>query len=152
MPALRPATPEDSAALAALIRLSFARQTEVTDPPPSALQETGESIASHFTAGGGGALIEGPVACLLWEEKEGGLYVGRLAVHPDWRGRGLAKRLLAAAEAEARARRLPRLHLSTRLVLLDNRKFFAGCGFIETTRHAHPGYAYPTFVDMEKRC
>ena len=28
---------------------------------------------------------------------------------------------------------------------------FAACGFVETERHAHPGYAEPTFVDMEKR-
>jgi len=41
--------------------------------------------------------------------------------------------------------------LSTRLVLLDNRCLFTACGFIETTREAHPGYAEPTFVNMEKR-
>jgi hypothetical protein len=46
---------------------------------------------------------------------------------------------------------LPRIHLSTRLVLLDNRRLFAACGFVETTCHAHPGYAEPTFVNMEKR-
>ena len=44
---------------------------------------------------------------------------------------------------------LPRLYLSTRLVLLDNRRLFAACGFVETTRDAHPGYAEPTFVNME---
>ena len=103
VPSLRPATPGDAAALAELIRYCFARQTVVTDPLPSALKETAESIGAHFGKGGGGALFEGPVACLLWDEAEGGLYVGRLAVHPDWRGRSLAKRLIAAAETEARA-------------------------------------------------
>jgi hypothetical protein len=46
---------------------------------------------------------------------------------------------------------LPRIHLSTRIPLLDNRRLFAACGFIETTREAHPGYAEPTSVHMEKR-
>ena len=87
----------------------------------------------------------------LWSEQDGGLYLARLAVAPAWRGRGIAKALVAAAEAAARRWRLPRIHLSTRLVLLDNRRLFAACGFVETTREAHPGYAEPTFVNMEKR-
>jgi penicillin-binding protein 2 len=37
------------------------------------------------------------------------------------------------------------------VVLADNRRLFARCGFVETAQHAHPGYAQPTFVDMEKR-
>lgn len=150
-PSLRAATLEDADALAGLIRFCFARQTVVTDPLPSALKESGDNIRTHFAEGGGGAMLEGPAACLLWKTEDGGLYIGRVAVHPDFRGRGLAKRMLAAAEAEARARNLPRLHLSTRLVLKDNRKLFAACGFVETAEHAHPGYAWPTFVDMEKR-
>ena len=80
-----------------------------------------------------------------------GLYLGRLAVAPAWRGRGIARALVAAAEMAARRTGLPRVHLSTRLVLLDNRRLFAACGFVETTRDAHPGYAEPTFVNMEKR-
>jgi hypothetical protein len=46
---------------------------------------------------------------------------------------------------------MPRLHLGTRLVLADNRRLFASCGFVEIARHAHPGYAAPTWVEMEKR-
>jgi N-acetylglutamate synthase-like GNAT family acetyltransferase len=150
-PRLRHATPADADALADLIRHCFARQTVVTDPLPSALRESGDNIRKHFADGGGGAVFEGPAACLLWAEEDGGLYIGRVAVHPDWRGRGFAKRLLAMAEGEARHRGLPRLHLSTRLVLIDNRRLFAACGFVETTEEAHPGYAAPTFVNMEKR-
>lgn len=150
-PILRTATPADADALAELIRFCFARQTVVTDPLPSALKESGDNIRAHFAEGGGGTMFEGPAACLLWKTEDGGFYVGRVAVHPDFRGQGLAKRMLAVAEAEARSRRLPRLHLSTRLVLLDNRKLFAACGFVETTQEAHPGYAHPTFVNMEKR-
>lgn len=150
-PVLRAATPDDADAIAELVRYCFARQTVVTDPLPSALKESGDNIRRHFASGGGGALYEGPSACLLWSEEEDGLYVGRVAVHPDWRGRGFAKRMLAMAEDEARRRELPRLHLSTRLVLIDNRRLFAACGFVETTQEAHPGYAHPTFVNMEKR-
>ena len=49
--------------------------------------------------------------------------------------------------AAARAMGLPRMHLSTRLVLSDNRHLFGSCGFVETTREAHPGYSAPTSVN-----
>jgi GNAT superfamily N-acetyltransferase len=150
-PALRAAGIEDAASLAALIRLAFSAQSVVTDPLPSALKENPASLEAHFRKGDGGFLVEGPVAGLLWAVTDKGLYLGRVAVHPEWRGRGFAKRLIEAAEGVARGRRLPLMHLSTRLVLADNRRLFAACGFVETTREAHPGYAHPTFVNMEKR-
>lgn len=140
-------------AVAALIRAAFAAQSVVTDPLPSALRVTAEDVATHLRTGGG-AVAEASgvvVGSALWVEQDRGLYLSRVAVAVDWRGRGIAKALVAAAEAAARGAGSPRVHLSTRLVLNDNRRLFAGCGFAETARHAHPGYVEPTFVDMEKR-
>lgn len=150
---LRPITPADAAAVAALVRTAFAAQSIVTDPLPSALRVTEADVAAHLQTGGG-AVVEADgaiVGSVLWTRQDGGLYLSRLAVAPGWRGRGIAKALVAAAEAAARAQNLPRIHLSTRIPLLDNRQLFAACGFVETTREAHPGYAEPTSVHMEKR-
>ena len=145
--------PDDAAAVAALIRAAFAAQSVVTDPLPSALRITEADVAEHLRTGGGAvAEVAGGLAgSALWVEQDDGLYLARLAVAPARRGRGIAKALVAAAEAAARAMGLPRIHLSTRLVLLDNRRLFAACGFVETSREAHPGYAEATFVNMEKR-
>ena len=151
--AFRPLTPDDAEAAAGLVRRAFAAQQVVTDPPASALRETGANIAAILAGGGGGAVAEAAgvlAGVLVWEEKAGGLYVGRLSVDPGFRGAGIARRLVAAAEAEARLRGLPRMWLSTRLPLVGNRKLFAACGFVETAFHAHPGYDAPTYVDMEK--
>jgi len=142
----------DAAAVAALIRAAFAAQSVVTDPLPSAQRVTEAEVMEHLRTGAG-AVAEaagGVVGSALWAEKDGGLYLARLAVASDWRRRGVAKALVAAAETAARSMGLARVHLSTRLVLLDNRRLFAACGFVETTREAHPGYALPTFVNMEK--
>lgn len=151
---IRPLRPDDAEAAAALIRLAFAAQPVATDPPSSALGETGAGVAASLLGGGGGFASEGEgglAAVLLVVERAGGLYCGRLAVHPAARGGGLAGRLMAAAEAEARRRGLPRLHVRVRLSLPENLRFFAAIGFREVAREAHAGYAEPTTAVMEKR-
>lgn len=142
----------DAASVAALIRAAFGAIPEALDPPPSALRETKASILAHLAAGGGGAVAmqAEPAAAVLWSEKDGGLYLGRLATAPRCQGQGLATELVRAAEAEARRRGLPRLHLGVRLALHGNRRLFARLGFTETRLHAHPGHAEPTWTEAEK--
>jgi len=158
---IRPIETADAATAAALIRAAFGAIPEPLDPAPSALRETGASILAHL-AHGGGAVVEqagveqagveqaGIVACVLWSEQGGGLYLGRLAVASHCRNRGLAAQLVSAAEAEARRLGLPRLHLGVRLALPGNRRLFARLGFVETALHAHDGYANPTWAAAEK--
>jgi predicted N-acetyltransferase YhbS len=151
--ALRPMTAVDCAAVAALIRAAFTAQLMVTDPLPSALRETAETVATHLAAGGGAVACAGEriVGSMLWEPKDGGLHLERLAIDPTWRRKGIARALVAATEAAARVGGHSRIHLGTRLVLADNRRLFAACGFVEIAQHAHPGYAAPTWVELEKR-
>ncbi len=145
-------TPVDAAQVLATIHAAFAVQSARTDPPSGALQETLASIEAQLTIGGGAGVRAGTglAAVVLWREKENGLYLGRLAVHPRYRRRGLARTLLAAAEAEARRRNLPRLHLGTRLALAETSALFTSCGFVATGLETHPGYPAPTSVAMEK--
>ena len=146
---IRPILPADAEHVANLIRIAFAAIPVLLDPAPSALGETADSIRAHL-AEGGGALVDGPAACILWSVRDSGLYVGRLATHPAHRGQGMAGLLIAAAEAEARRRGLPRLHLGVRLALPGNRRLFARLGFTETRLRTHDGYPAPTWTEAER--
>ncbi len=144
----RPIAPPDADGFAALVRRAFAGLDVA--PPPSAARLSGDDVRAHIAAGGGGVVAGMAMAGLLWAERDGGLYVSRVAVDPAWRRRGLATILLQAAESEATRRGLPRLWLSTRLALGCNVRLFSQLGFVETARHAHAGYEKPTFLDMAK--
>jgi hypothetical protein len=158
-PILRAAHASDAPALATLIRLCFAAHR--VDPPPSALVETPASVAGQIVRGGG-VVAEQPagpaepvgavflsLACCGRSARPGSISRALPCIRYG-AGKGLARALIGADEAEAR-RGLPRLHLGTRLALSDNRRLFTACGFVECGLHAHPGYAAPTWVSLEKR-
>lgn len=145
---IRRLTPEDAPQTLALIQSVFAELAPRIDPPSGARNETVATIAA---SDGAVAVENGRIlACILWQEKDGGLYFGRLAVHASARGQGLAKSLISETEAEARRRALPFVHLGVRLSLPENRRFFASLGYIETRQTTHPGYDHPTSADMVK--
>jgi len=141
------------AAAVALIRGAFADYLDRLDPPPSAVNETAESIGAllgrehGLVAEAGDALV----GCLFLQRREGGdIYVGRVAVAHEHRRDGVGRALMAAAEAQARRLGGARLTLGVRLALDGNRRFFASLGFTEGALHAHPGYDKPTWVEMTK--
>lgn len=146
--------PADAEAILPVVHAAFAAQSVATDPPSAALRETAESLAAQIAAGGCfGVREEGRwLAAVFWAEEDAdALHFGRLAVLPEARRLGLARALVAAVEAEATRRGKARVTLGVRLVLEDNRRLFASCGYLETARTAHPGYAQPTSATMEKR-
>ena len=150
---LRLASAADAGVIADLVRLAFSTQSVPTNPPSSALKETPASVMRELEQGGGAVVASGSamVGAVLWREEEGSLYVGRLAVHPSQRRRGIARLLMAEAEREARRRGLTRMHLGVRLPLEDNRRLFLSCGFVDVELLSHEGFSEPTWVRMERR-
>ena len=80
---------------------------------------------------------------------ESALYVDALATDPDFRRRGVARALLAAAERGAREQRLPAVALDTTIANEPARTLYASEGFDEVA-YRPPGRGLPGFVALVK--
>ena len=123
------------------------------DPPSSALKETAADFAARlkdetcFVVEADGRLI----ASIFCAADGDALYVGRLAVAPAFRRRGIASALVEAAKDEARRLDLKRVTLGARIALPGNVALFRRHGFVVVRETCHPGFTTPTSYDMELR-
>lgn len=149
---IREAAEADYPAALAVMQRAFAEYADQLDPPSGVHHETLASLRER--AGAGGVLLAeaagAPVGMVLYRPEPAHLYLGRLSVLPEWRGRGVGHALIAAVEERARAMGLARIHLAVRLQLAAMRASYERLGYQVVAAHAHPGYSQPTFVSMEK--
>jgi predicted N-acetyltransferase YhbS len=151
-PIIRAAEPAEAETIVTLIHRAFAQYRDRLVPASAALRETRESITALMARGRVLlAKVDGmAVGCVAVEDKDGCIYIGRLAVEPSARGRKLGLALMDAAETEARLMGGNRLRLDCRLSLAENRAFFGALGFVEGAHRCHAGFAEPTYVELEK--
>ena len=151
--AVRRLEASDTAALAqvlTLIQTSFAYMTGRIDPPSSMHQLTVSALAQMAKDSWVLALGDPVAACLVAKPLPHALYLGKITIASDLRGRGVLRALLGTSEELARSMSLSRLELQVRIELLGNQKIFGKYGFIETARNAHPGYDRATEITMQK--
>ena len=91
---------------------------------------------------------------VVWVIEEGGAIAGiivllprpdhllldNIAVAPAWQGRGLGRRLLAFAEAEAARRGYREIRLYTHQTMTENHRLYTAIGYEETGRRTEDGY------------
>lgn len=147
-----PAEPGEAEAIAALIQRAFAPYRGRLRPEPSALRETADSIRSILetdsilVARRAGMVI----GCVSVQRRADAAYIRRLAVEPGERRAGLGRALMGGAKRLARGQGFHRLCAETRLALGENRAFFRTLGFVEGAQRSHPGFAHPTYIELEK--
>jgi GNAT superfamily N-acetyltransferase len=148
---IEPADISHCPALVDLIHLCFAELAALT-PPSGATGETVATLGALLDKGALFKAMAGPelVGCIAAERRARGVYVGRLSVRPDYRRRGIAQGLLAAAEGYAREIGAKALTLNVRLVLAGNIRLFEGAGYRITGEGSHPGFTVPTYHIMQK--
>ena len=103
----------------------------VLDPPATATDETTESVAAALAEHGGLlAEVDGaPAAALLFQPEDGWLGLRRVGVLARARRTGVAQELVAAAEAETRARGLVGTRLVAREELPVTVRFWIRLGY-----------------------
>jgi GrpB-like predicted nucleotidyltransferase (UPF0157 family)/ribosomal protein S18 acetylase RimI-like enzyme len=146
----------DLPALLQVIQVAYAEFLGKLDPPSGAFQETLASLTKKLALGGAikavitGELTEEIVGCVFYELGQGELYLGRLAVLPSYRRRGIAQQLIATVEERARQHDRPRVIMGVRLVLPEHLNYYAKLGYSVYRYANHPGYSQPTSAELEK--
>ncbi len=137
-------------AILALLQAEFAYMEGRIDPPSSLHALTTDALTNRL--GNSEIWIMGhpPIACVILTPKPHALCLGKLAVAASHRRLGLARTLIARAEARAHALQLPSLELQTRVELTENHAAFRALGFIEVARTAHPGFTRPTSITFRR--
>ena len=144
---VRPAEPEEAAAVGDLVRASYSKYVERIGREPAPMLE---DYAALVRAGEVWVLANGEevLGVLVMRPAEDHLFVDNVAVAPGHQGRGLGRELVAFAVARARRDGLPEVRLYTNEKMHENLDIYARLGFDETGRGLDGGYRR---VFMRKR-
>lgn len=133
-----------------LIRAEFAYMDGRIDPPSSMHDLKPTDLARMAEAGEVWVIGEPAIACVVLTPKGDALYLGKLVVASQFRGKGFARALVDLAVARAQALGLLAVELQVRVELTENQSIFQNMGFKETGRTAHPGYHRVTSITMRR--
>jgi N-acetylglutamate synthase-like GNAT family acetyltransferase len=139
-------------ALLALLRSAYAYMERRIDPPSSLHRMDAAQLEQRARDE---VLIlalddRRLVGCAFASLRADCVYVGKLAVDAAVRRRGVARRIMQAAEGIARAHARAFIELETRIELTENHATFASLGFAKVAETAHPGFDRATSITMRK--
>ncbi len=146
---VRPAGPEDTAAVGDLVRAAYSKYVERIGKEPAPMLEDYAALIQAgevwvLDGGAGGGLL----GVLVMRPDEDHMFVDNVAVAPGHQGRGLGHRLVAFAEERAREAGLSEIRLYTNEKMHENLAFYGKLGFEKTDRGLDGGYRR---VFMRKR-
>lgn len=149
---IRPILPTELATLLTLIQTAYAEYDNWLTPPSGAHNENVSSLAAKLEQGAGAIAWqeETPVGSVLFEARDTYMYLGRLAVPPLHRKRGIGALLVRHVEDQARAQGLNKIALGVRLQLPENTAFYTNLGYHIESYGIHPGFTEPTYMTMAK--
>ncbi|HEX5691075.1 MAG TPA: GNAT family N-acetyltransferase [Roseiflexaceae bacterium] len=149
---LREATADEAEVVAATLRAAFEEYRGWLDPPSGAHGETAEKIRremrdAQVVLAQLGDTIAG---CVFYAPVNQHIDLFRLAVLPEYRGRGIGRALIAYVEQRALELGFQRVQLGVRLQLPRNRALYERLGYQFVEARTHAGYSEPTYAILEK--
>jgi ribosomal protein S18 acetylase RimI-like enzyme len=135
---IRPATPGDAEALHSIVQSSFAEYSLLA-VLPSALSETLQEVEAAIQEGNVFLAFtdEHAVGTVRYQLEGDHLYVGRLAVLPEYRRHGVGAALMQHLEALAPMLGKTRMRLGTRQSMPVNLAFYERLGYRIVSREQH---------------
>ena len=138
-PAIRPAQIENTTAVIACVGAAYSHYIgRIGKPPGPMLDDYAELIRQHkvFVL----TERENIIGVLVLIEKAESLLLDNVAVHPDYQHRGLGRKLIEFAEAEALRLGFSSIVLYTNVQMTENIDLYIKLGFVETERKQEFGY------------
>lgn len=136
---IRKATATDADAIERIVADAYRPLAERMDKPPMPMLEDypariGEGVVDVIEDQG---MVLGMIILV---DQPGALMLENVAVAAEAQGRGVGRKLIDHAEAEARRRGHDRIRLYTHVTMVENQRMYAHLGYVETTRGEDEGY------------
>ena len=137
---VRLARPDEAPIVHAITQHAFGEYRGVLPVESGALAETLADVEAVFTRGGAVLAIvdEQPVGAARFELETDALYVGRVAVLPSHRRRGIASALMRCCEDLAPGLGRDQVRLEVRQSLPSNVALYQALGYEVTSVEPHP--------------
>lgn len=135
-PGLRPASPDDGAAVQALVRRAFAHYVPRIGARPRPMDEDYAELARRGELWVTGDPVLG---ALVLQDGPEHLWVDVIAVEPDRQGGGVGRDLMRFAEDEAARRGHAEVRLLTHELMRENRAYYGRLGYEQHDVRGEPG-------------
>src|SRR6185369_8663025 len=128
---ITPAPPDQAALVHQIMQDAFAEYIGVLQPPSSTHAETVEDVLRAMSAGGAVLAWEDDIAVgsARYNRKSDHFYIGRVAVLPAYRGKGIASAMMAYLEGLARDAGVERVQIGVRMALPQNLALYQRLGY-----------------------
>jgi ribosomal protein S18 acetylase RimI-like enzyme len=143
--------PEEAAVVRDLMLAAFSEYEGVLTVRSSAMDETVEDVAAHIPQGGAVLARMGAetVGSGRYELRDDHIYIGRLSVLPEHRGRGIGAAMMLAMEQRGILAGKPEARIGVRTMLPKNIDLYERLGYVVSARYKHPR-GDEVIVDMVK--
>jgi GNAT superfamily N-acetyltransferase len=139
LPSIRTASLDDVARIRSIARAAYAKYVLRIghEPAPMAADYEGEVSARRVVV----IDVDGSVSgyMVAWPEADA-YFIDNIGIEPKAQGKGLGRRLIKHAAAEAYRLHLPALRLYTNAAMTENLSMYTYLGFVETRRVVEKGF------------